>query len=124
MMKRLLLKIVGVVLVVGSLVMLGMFWGDAHRGISPTYRAEVEHKAAESLALVKTLQTQNASAEKLDAAMQDATQATEELTDIAREDNRHNSYWHTFYAIIVAVILVGVVALYFGFRKPRVTVAA
>ena len=61
-MKRLLLKIIGVVLVVGALVMLGMFWGDAHSGISPTYRAEVQHKATESLALVQTLQAQNAPA--------------------------------------------------------------
>lgn len=47
-----------------------------------------------------------------------AADKTEELADILREENRHHAYWQKFYAIIGAVVLLGLVVLYFGFRKP------
>ena len=118
-MKRVLLRIVGVILVVGALGMLAMFWEDAHSGFSPDYKSKVERDAKESLALADSLKAQNAPAEKLDAAMSRAADKTEELANIHREENRHNSYWQKFYAIIAAAVLLGVVALFFGFRKPR-----
>ncbi len=123
-MTRNVVRVIGVILVVGALGMLGMFWGDAHSGFSPTYKAGVEREANASLALVKKLQAENAPKEHLDAAMTVAADRTNELADILRDENRHDTYWRKFYAIIAAAVILGLVALYFGFRKPRATAAS
>lgn len=122
-MKRLVVRIVGVVLVVGALGMLALNWGDAHRG-SSSYMANLERDASESAALAKSLEAKNAPAEEIDAAYRKAAQRTESLAYTIRARNEHNARWQEFYEIIAAVVLLGLVVLYFGFRKPRATAAA